>query len=198
MMRVRLLGVLLLVTASPVMSLAGGSAPSAAAPPSGSTWFDEQAAASFTVEDGRFIDGLGREVVLRGYNVSGGTKLEENGGLPFASVADAEKSAAALRALGGETPRASFCRGPTPNLFEARSTASTSPPSPHRSGPSSTPASGSTPISTKTSSHGICSTRAAGTRATAPRSGLSRPVATPGSRAGSASSGARTSLGTRP
>ncbi|MGW1887840.1 cellulase family glycosylhydrolase [Streptomyces sp. NPDC001970] len=78
-----------------------GGTPSAASPAPGSLWFDEEAAASFTVEDGRFVDGLGREVVLRGYNVSGETKLEENGGLPFASVADAEKSAAALRALGG-------------------------------------------------------------------------------------------------
>lgn len=39
--------------------------------------------------------------MLRGYNVSGETKLEENNGLPFASVADAKKSATALRALGG-------------------------------------------------------------------------------------------------
>ncbi|MFC4607111.1 cellulase family glycosylhydrolase [Streptomyces maoxianensis] len=96
-MRRRLMGVLFLITAS----LIGSSMPSAAAPMPLSHWFDEQAAASFTVEDGRFVDGLGREVVLRGYNVSGETKLEENGGLPFASVADAEKSAAALRALGG-------------------------------------------------------------------------------------------------
>ncbi|MGW0775662.1 cellulase family glycosylhydrolase [Streptomyces sp. NPDC002835] len=67
----------------------------------GSLWFDEQATADFTVKDGRFTDGLGREVVLRGYNVSGETKLAENDGLPFASVADAEKSASAMRTLGG-------------------------------------------------------------------------------------------------
>ncbi|WP_416968958.1 endoglycosylceramidase [Streptomyces sp. 4F14] len=54
-----------------------------------------------TVANGRFVDGTGREVVLRGYNVSGETKLDENKGLPFASVADAKKSATALRALGG-------------------------------------------------------------------------------------------------
>ncbi|MFE1834693.1 cellulase family glycosylhydrolase [Streptomyces sviceus] len=54
-----------------------------------------------TVQNGRFVDGNGREVVLRGYNVSGETKLAENKGLPFASVADAKKSATALRALGG-------------------------------------------------------------------------------------------------
>ncbi|GAQ53512.1 hypothetical protein [Streptomyces acidiscabies] len=56
---------------------------------------------ALTVANGRFVDATGREVVLRGYNVSGETKLDENKGLPFASVADAKKSAAALRALGG-------------------------------------------------------------------------------------------------
>ncbi|MFM9441560.1 endoglycosylceramidase [Streptomyces acidiscabies] len=56
---------------------------------------------ALTVANGRFVDAAGREVVLRGYNVSGETKLDENKGLPFASVADAKKSAAALRALGG-------------------------------------------------------------------------------------------------
>jgi hypothetical protein len=53
------------------------------------------------VKNGRFTDAHGREIVLRGYNVSGETKLAENGGLPFASVADARRSATALRALGG-------------------------------------------------------------------------------------------------
>jgi hypothetical protein len=96
-MRARLIGLLILTTAS----LTTGGAQSAAAPAPDSLWFDEQAASAFTVQSGRFKDGLGREVVLRGYNVSGETKLEENGGLPFASVADAEKSATALRALGG-------------------------------------------------------------------------------------------------
>ncbi|WP_406302042.1 cellulase family glycosylhydrolase [Streptomyces sp. NBC_00885] len=107
MMRARLIGLLVLMTASlttggttsAAASLRGAT--SAAAAPPGSLWFDEQAAAAFTVDHGRFTDGLGREVVLRGYNVSGETKLEENGGLPFASVADAEKSATALRTLGG-------------------------------------------------------------------------------------------------
>ncbi|MFE6489536.1 endoglycosylceramidase, partial [Streptomyces sp. NPDC057757] len=80
---------------------AAGVPPAAAAPLPDSLWFDASAAAALTVEDGRFTDGLGREVVLRGYNVSGETKLDENGGLPFASVADARKSATALRALGG-------------------------------------------------------------------------------------------------
>lgn len=101
MMRVRLLGVLVLVTAWLAAPAAGAGSPSAADPLPAPLWFDDEAAASFTVEDGRFVDGLGRDVVLRGYNVSGETKLEENDGLPFASVADAEKSAAALRTLGG-------------------------------------------------------------------------------------------------
>jgi hypothetical protein len=75
-----------------------GTPPATAATPVDSLWFDGTA---LTVRDGRLVDGQGREVVLRGYNVSGETKLEENGGLPFASVADARKSATALRALGG-------------------------------------------------------------------------------------------------
>ncbi|NUK70331.1 cellulase family glycosylhydrolase [Streptomyces lunaelactis] len=100
-MRARLIGLLVLVVACLTTSLTAGGAPSAAAPLAGPLWFDAQAAATFTVDNGRFTDGLGREVVLRGYNVSGETKLAENGGLPFASVADAEKSATALRELGG-------------------------------------------------------------------------------------------------
>ncbi|MEU6089431.1 cellulase family glycosylhydrolase [Streptomyces sp. NPDC047085] len=72
--------------------------PTTHAAPSDSLWFD---GAPLTVRNGRFTDGQGREIVLRGYNVSGETKLEENGGLPFASVADARTSATALRALGG-------------------------------------------------------------------------------------------------
>ncbi|MFJ2606212.1 cellulase family glycosylhydrolase [Streptomyces sp. NPDC087425] len=76
-----------------------GTTPATAAPAlPGSLPFDGTA---LTVSNGRFVDGDGREVVLRGYNVSGETKLEENSGLPFASVADARKSATALRALGG-------------------------------------------------------------------------------------------------
>ena len=78
---------------------AAGPRPAAAGPAlPDSLWFDGTA---LTVRDGRFADDHGREVVLRGYNVSGETKLAENGGLPFASVADARRSAAALRALGG-------------------------------------------------------------------------------------------------
>ncbi|MEV6955525.1 cellulase family glycosylhydrolase [Streptomyces sp. NPDC051183] len=58
-------------------------------------------AAEVTVSGTHFVDGYGREVVLRGFNVSGETKLAENGGLPFASIEDARKSARALRELGG-------------------------------------------------------------------------------------------------
>lgn len=94
--RTRWLGVLVLVTG---FLTTAGSQPATALPDE--LWFDAPAAATLTVENGRFTDGLGREVVLRGYNVSGETKLKENKGLPFASVADAKKSATALRALGG-------------------------------------------------------------------------------------------------
>ena len=47
------------------------------------------------------MDGYGREVVLRGFNVSGEVKLAENGFLPFASTADAQSSAQAMRQLTG-------------------------------------------------------------------------------------------------
>ncbi|MFH9007965.1 cellulase family glycosylhydrolase [Streptomyces afghaniensis] len=93
--RVRLLVVLAVLFGS--LSVAGVP-PATAAPPPGSLWFDDP---TVTVKNGRFTDASGREVVLRGYNVSGETKLAENKGLPFASVADARKSATALRALGG-------------------------------------------------------------------------------------------------
>ncbi|MFC8144563.1 cellulase family glycosylhydrolase [Streptomyces paradoxus] len=93
--RARLLVVLVVLFGS--VSVAGVP-PATAAPPPGSLWFDDPAV---TVRDGRFTDAHGREIVLRGYNVSGETKLAENKGLPFASVADARESATALRALGG-------------------------------------------------------------------------------------------------
>ncbi|HWG24813.1 hypothetical protein [Actinospica sp.] len=64
---------------------------------SGSQWFDDAADSVLTVRNGEYVDGYGREVVLRGFNVSGESKLAENKGLPFASVADARKSAAAMR-----------------------------------------------------------------------------------------------------
>jgi hypothetical protein len=93
--RARLLVVLAVLFGS--VSVAGVP-PATAAPPPGSLWFDDP---TVTVRNGRFTDAHGREVVLRGYNVSGETKLAENKGLPFASVADARTSATALRALGG-------------------------------------------------------------------------------------------------
>jgi len=52
-----------------------------------------------TVDGARFVDGHGREVVLRGFNLSGEVKLAEKGKLPFADAADAQKSALAMRDL---------------------------------------------------------------------------------------------------
>ncbi|MEU0676459.1 cellulase family glycosylhydrolase [Streptomyces sp. NPDC006172] len=93
--RARLLVVL--VVLSGFLTVAGIPSATAATVPD-SLSFD---GTPLTVSGGRFTDALGREVVLRGYNVSGETKLAENKGLPFASTADAKKSATALRALGG-------------------------------------------------------------------------------------------------
>jgi hypothetical protein len=61
-------------------------------------WFDN---GSVSVAGEVFRDEYGREVVLRGFNVSGEAKLAENRGLPFATVADARSSAAAMRRLSG-------------------------------------------------------------------------------------------------
>ncbi|MFC8342985.1 endoglycosylceramidase [Streptomyces sp. NPDC057280] len=96
--RARLLVVLVVLCGLCGFLTVAGSPPATAATVPDSLSFDGTA---LTVSGGRFVDGLGREVVLRGYNVSGETKLAENHGLPFASVADAQKSAKALRALGG-------------------------------------------------------------------------------------------------
>ncbi|MFJ8106186.1 endoglycosylceramidase [Streptomyces sp. NPDC096132] len=95
--RARLLAVLVVLCGLCGFLTAAGT-PAAAATVPDSLSFDGTA---LTVSNGRFVDANGREVVLRGYNVSGETKLDENHGLPFASVADAKKSATALRALGG-------------------------------------------------------------------------------------------------
>jgi len=48
-----------------------------------------------------FLDAYGREVTLRGFNVSGSTKLYESDLLPFHSTADAAASATAMRELTG-------------------------------------------------------------------------------------------------
>ncbi|MBP2472814.1 hypothetical protein JOF53_001686 [Crossiella equi] len=86
------------VAATLTALLTAGTAP---APPA-SWWFDDARADVLGVSAERaFRDGHGREVLLRGYNVSGTAKLAEHGGLPFASTADATRSAAALRGLTG-------------------------------------------------------------------------------------------------
>lgn len=54
-----------------------------------------------SVRGSAFVDEYGREVVLRGFNVSGEVKLAENGFLPFANGADAGRSAQAMKALTG-------------------------------------------------------------------------------------------------
>jgi hypothetical protein len=77
-----------------------GAAPAHAAA-SGTQWFDDAADSVLTVQNGEYVDGYGRQVVLRGFNVSGESKLAENNGLPFASLSDAQKSAAAMRTLTG-------------------------------------------------------------------------------------------------
>ena len=90
---------LLLLTPGLLGSSIGGA--SARAASSGALWFDNAADSVLTVQNGEYVDGYGRQVVLRGFNVSGESKLAENDGLPFASVADAQKSAAAMRNLTG-------------------------------------------------------------------------------------------------
>jgi hypothetical protein len=86
----------LTATAAAALAVTPLTGPATAA--TGDLWFDT-GTGPVTVANGRLVDGLGREVVLRGFNVSGETKLAENDGLPFASVADAERSAAAMRRL---------------------------------------------------------------------------------------------------
>ncbi len=75
------------------VSLLGGAVPAAVA--------DDLRAHEITVRGQTFVDGYGREVVLRGFNVSGEVKLAENGFLPFANAADARRSAQAMRRLTG-------------------------------------------------------------------------------------------------
>jgi hypothetical protein len=61
----------------------------------------DSAAPLVTVDGTRLVDAHGREVVLRGFNVSGEVKLAENGELPFANAADARRSALAMQDLTG-------------------------------------------------------------------------------------------------
>ena len=75
------------------VTLLGGAVPATAA--------DDVRAREITVRGQSFVDGYGREVVLRGFNVSGEVKLAEHGFLPFADVADARRSAQAMRRLTG-------------------------------------------------------------------------------------------------
>jgi hypothetical protein len=77
-----------------VLAFVAGAVPVAWAAPA-------PAVGRVTVDGTRFVDRHGREVVLRGFNVSGEVKLAENGGLPFASTADARRSAADMRRLTG-------------------------------------------------------------------------------------------------
>ncbi|MEV4024147.1 cellulase family glycosylhydrolase [Actinosynnema sp. NPDC050801] len=79
-----------------VLLLASLTTPVVAAP--NALWFDDS---TVVVADGAFRDQHGREVVLRGFNVSGTAKLAEHRGLPFASAADARSSAVAMRRMTG-------------------------------------------------------------------------------------------------
>ncbi|MFC4061296.1 cellulase family glycosylhydrolase [Planomonospora corallina] len=81
-------------------------APAAAAPTTARTSPATAAPTALTVTAKQqrswvFRDGHGREVTLRGFNVSGSTKLYENSLLPFRSTADAARSAQAMRDLTG-------------------------------------------------------------------------------------------------
>ncbi|GIM94209.1 endoglycosylceramidase [Paractinoplanes toevensis] len=78
----------LLVLLAAILSVIGPAVPAHAA-----------SAPLVTVAGTRFVDGHGREVVLRGFNVSGEVKLAEKGRLPFADAAAARTSALAMRNL---------------------------------------------------------------------------------------------------
>lgn len=80
-------------------SLLGAPPPAnAAAPPAA-----QRQALSVAPKAGEWVfrDRTGREVVLRGFNVSGSAKLRETGLLPFRDAADAARSAQAMRDLTG-------------------------------------------------------------------------------------------------
>jgi hypothetical protein len=82
------------VALSMVVAVGNRPADAAEAP----SWFEPSA---LTVRGSAFVDENGREVVLRGFNVSGTVKLSEHGGLPYKNVVDARRSATAMRQLTG-------------------------------------------------------------------------------------------------
>jgi hypothetical protein len=97
-----------LAAAFAVALIASALPPAAVAGPRAGVATDPAAARSPVVVQPRgsgagwvLRDGHGREVVLRGFNVSGSTKLYENALLPFRSTADAAASAQAMRDLTG-------------------------------------------------------------------------------------------------
>jgi len=98
------IGMIGVLSASPAATSATPARAGAAV--SSSLWFDDSAHSPLTVSGGGYVDGYGRQVTLRGFNVSGEAKLAEDNLLPFASVADAQKSAASMRNMtGGDAVR---------------------------------------------------------------------------------------------
>ncbi|WP_229799092.1 cellulase family glycosylhydrolase [Planomonospora parontospora] len=92
-------------TGGPTVAASTTAAASATGPSATSATGPSAARISLTVaakqQSRVFRDGDGREVTLRGFNVSGSTKLYENSLLPFRSTADAARSAQAMRDLTG-------------------------------------------------------------------------------------------------
>lgn len=64
-------------------------------------WFDNSTSANITVQGTNFVDGYGRQVTFRGFNISAESKLNENNVLPFANTSDAKQSAIAMKTLTG-------------------------------------------------------------------------------------------------
>src|SRR5690242_13376699 len=84
---------------APVIALAVAAVAGAAPVQAATDGERSPVSVSITATDGRptLRDADGREVTLRGFNVSGSTKLAESGFLPFRSTADAAFSAQAMR-----------------------------------------------------------------------------------------------------
>lgn len=93
------------LTSAVLLAMAGASAVTAPPAMAGAPVVTAGAPGAVVVSpaDGNWVfrDGDGREVTLRGFNVSGSTKLYENDLLPFRSTADAAESAQAMRDLTG-------------------------------------------------------------------------------------------------